>query len=83
MRKNPLTKGLKVKSPEVTQGSNGSRWNRTQQTRPGEMFLQSKPESEGDEVSAIANDSTRKQVPGRRAETDGGDGTDYVYSTSL
>ena len=53
------------------------------QTRPGEMFLQSKLESEGHEVSAIANDSTRKQVPGRRAENGGGDGTDYAYSTNL
>ena len=53
------------------------------QTRPGEMLCQSRPESEGDEVSAIATDGTRKQVPGHGAEADEGDGTGCTSSNSL
>ena len=53
------------------------------QTRPGEMLHQSRTESEGDEVSAIATDGTRKQVPGREAETDEGDVTGCASSTSI
>ena len=53
------------------------------QTRPGEMLCQSRPESERDEVSAIATDGTRKQVPGRGAKTVEGDGTGCTSSTSL
>ena len=45
------------------------------QTRPGEMLHQSKTESEGGEVYAIAADGIRKQVPGPETETNEGDGT--------
>ena len=51
------------------------------QTHPGEMLRQSRAESGGDEVSAIATDGTRKQVPGHGAET--GDGTCCKSSTSV
>ena len=53
------------------------------QARPGEMRCQSRPESERDEVSAIATDGTRKQVTGRGAKTGEGDGTGCTSSTSL
>ena len=45
------------------------------QTRPGEMLRQSRTESEGGEVYAIATDGTRKQMPGPETETNEGDGT--------
>ena len=53
------------------------------QARPGEMLHQSRTESEGGEVSAIATGGTRKQVPGRETETNEGDGTGCASSTSL
>ena len=53
------------------------------QARLGEMLHQSRSESEGDEVSAIATDGTQKRVPGCRAETFEGDGTCCASSTSL
>ena len=53
------------------------------QTRSGEMLRQSRSESEGDEVPAVATDGTRKQVPVRRAENVEGDGTGRASSTSL
>ena len=49
-----------------------------------EKFIgQSISESEGDEVSAIAADGTRKQMPGCGAETDEGNGTSCESSASL
>ena len=53
------------------------------QTRPGEMLRQSRSESEGDEVSAIATNCSSKKVPGRGAETDEGDGTCCESSATL
>ena len=53
------------------------------QARLGEMLHQSRSEYEGGEVSAIPNDGTRKQVPGRRSETVEGDGTGCASSTRL
>ena len=44
---------------------------------------QSRSESEGDEVSAIATEGTQKQTPGRGAETGEGDGTCCESSTSI
>ena len=44
---------------------------------------ESRSESEGDEVSAIATDGARKQMPGCGAETDEGNGTSCGYSASL
>ena len=49
----------------------------------GEMIHQSRSESEGDDVSAIATGGTQKQTPGRGAETDDGDGTCCESLTSL
>ena len=53
------------------------------QARPGEMLHKHRPESERDEVSAIATDDTRKQISGHQAETDEGDGTCCASSTTV
>ena len=57
---------LKAKSPEVvTQDRKGRIGVGHMQTRSGEMLRQSRSESGGGELSAIATDGTRKQIPGR------------------